>query len=143
MKKQIAVDTSGNRIEVFTIGQAAKYLDMTKEHIRLQLFRENVIPFYKVRGVGGTKILRIKKQDLDTFVEDQELYGKIADKIKIARSETVVMTKGINQAQLARDTRISRSYMNRIESKKARVPIKLLEKIAKVTDKPFEWFLEG
>jgi excisionase family DNA binding protein len=142
-RKEKAVDSSGNTVEVMTVGQAAKYLGMTKSEVKLQLFAQRNLPSYKVIGKKGTKIIRIRKKDLDDFVVDQKLYDNIADRIVLARSETVVVKKGISQTDLAKDARCTITHMNHVERKKARVGIKLLKKIAEITDKPFDWFFEG
>ncbi len=141
-KIQAVVDSSGNIIECFTIKQASKYLDIHPTHLRLQLFKTRVIPHYKVFTKKGSKVVRIKKKDLDDFVIDSKLFEDIADKIRRARSEHVRLVTGISQAQLSRDVKITKEQMNRIERKKERVGIRTLERIAKALDKPVEYFLE-
>ncbi len=141
MPKQKVVDTSGNEVDCYTIGNAAKYLGIKKEHLKLQLFKQHTIPHYKVIGKSGKRLIRITKKDLDLFVVDQELYSRIADRIIQAREEHVQVVRGISQAGLARELKISKVYMNYVERKKTRISIKLLEKIGKVTGKSLDWFI--
>jgi excisionase family DNA binding protein len=141
-KKQVVVDSSNNPVECFTIGNAAKYVGIPKDQLKLQLYREHSLPHYKVVGRSGKRVIRITKADLDKFVADQEIYGKIADKIKEARKSCVVIKKGKSQSELAEDLNVSRVYMNLVENKKTRISIKRLAQIAKITEKPMLWFLE-
>jgi excisionase family DNA binding protein len=141
MNKTKAVDTSGNTVECVTLGQAAKTLGMSNEHLRLQLYKNRMIPFYKVIGKSGRRLIRIKKKDLDDFFVDQEIYNRIADKIKIARSEYVQVVEGISQTDLAKGVKVTPVYLNYVENKKQRVSIKLLDKIAKFLGKDLGWFL--
>ncbi len=142
MKKQVVVDSGGNPVECYTVSKASKYLGITKDQLKLQLYKERTIPYYKVIGKSGGRIIRIKKKDLDTFVVDQGLFDRIADKIRLARSEHVIVKKGITQKALADELSITDVHMNHIERKKVRVGIKLLEKIGRVTGKSLEWFLD-
>lgn len=141
MKKRV-IDSSGNEIECFTLGNAAKYLGIPKEQLKLQLFKEHLIPFYKVMGRSGKRVIRIKKKDLDEFVVDQEMYNRIADKIKQAREEHVVVKTGISQQALSDELKVSRVHINYVENKKKRVGIKRLNQIAKFFDKDLAWFLQ-
>ncbi len=141
-KKQIIVDSSNNPVECFTIAKAAKYVGTTKDHLRLQLYKNKTLPYYKVVGKSGSKIIRIKKTDLDTFVVDQKLFDRIADKIKQARAEHVIVRMGMSQKELAKELKITDIHMNHVERKKVRAGIKLLEKIGKITGNPLSWFLE-
>ncbi len=142
MLKEKTVDSSGNTVECYTLGNAAKYVGIPKEHLKLQLYKEHTIPYYKVMGRAGKRIIRIKKDALDKFVVDQQLYGTIADKIRLARKEHISYVKGISQAELARELKVTSVYMNYLENKKTRVSIKTLEKIAKIFGKQLSWFLE-
>ncbi len=141
-QKQAVIDSSGNIVECFTIRQASKYLGISPSHLKLQLYRTHIIPHYKVFTKKGRKVVRIRKEDLDEFVVDRELFNRIADRIKKARQEHVRVVTGISQVQLSRDVNISKELMNRIERKKDRVGTKTLEKIAKALDKPVEYFLD-
>jgi ribosome-binding protein aMBF1 (putative translation factor) len=138
----VVIDSSGNKVECFTIGNASNYLGMKREELKLQLFKQNRIPYYKVIGKSGSRVIRITKKDLDDFVADKEIYDKIADRIRLARKQHVQVIKGISQAGLARELGISQVYMNYVEQKKQRVAIKTLEKIGKILGKELEWFLE-
>jgi excisionase family DNA binding protein len=129
-------------VECFTIGLAANYLGIKKEALKLQMFRENRIPYYKVVGKSGSRVIRITKKDLDDFVVDKRIYDGIADKIIQARAEHVRVVEGITQRGLAKELRISAIYMNYVERKKVPVSIKTLEKIGKILGKPLEWFLD-
>jgi len=93
-------------------------------------------------GRAGKRIIRIKKDALDKFVIDQQMYGRIADKIRLARKEHVTYVKGISQVALAKELKVTSVYMNYVENKKSRVSIKTLEKIAKIFGKNLSWFLE-
>ncbi len=141
-QKQVVVDSSGNTVECLTIAQAAKYVGTSKEQLKIQLFRNRILPHYKVTGRSGSRVIRIKKSDLDTFVIDQGLFDRIADKIKQARAEYVTVRTGMSQKELADELRITDVHMNHVERKKVRSSIKLLERIAKITGKPLEWFLD-
>jgi ribosome-binding protein aMBF1 (putative translation factor) len=140
-KKQVVVDSSGNKVECFTIGNAADYIGMPKEELKLQLFKQKRIPFYKVVGKSGSRVIRITKRDLDDFVADKEIYDGIADRIIQARTEHVQVIRGITQKDLAKELGISVVYMNYVERKKNRVSIKTLARIAKILNKDLEWFL--
>lgn len=140
--KQVVIDSSGNRVECFTIGLAADYLGVKKEGLKLQLFKQRRIPYYKVTGKSGSRVIRITKKDLDDFVLDKGIYDGIADRIRQARAEHVQVIKGISQVGLARELGISAVHMNCIEQKKERVSIKTLERIAKILGKDLEWFLD-
>ncbi len=140
--KQAVVDSSGNIVECMTIKQASRYLDMHPTHLRLQLYRTHNLPYYKVFTKKGSKVVRIKKKDIEEFVKDNKLFDRIADKIIRARHEKIHLVTGISQAQLSRDVKITKEQMCRIERKKERVGIKTLENIAKALDKPVEYFLD-
>lgn len=140
-KKQVVIDTSGKRVQCFTIGLAANYIGIPKEELKLQLFKQKRIPYYKVTGKSGSRVIRITKKDLDDFVLDKGIYDKIADRIRQARAEHVQVVEGISQAGLAKELGISAVYMNYVEQKKQRVSIKTLERIAKILGKDLEWFL--
>ena len=142
MKKQAVVDTSGNIIECFTVSQASRYLNITSTQLRLQLYRTRAIPYYKVFTKKGSKVVRIKRKDLDDFVVDNGLFDRIAERIVIARNEHVRLVTGISQVQLSRDIKISREQMNRIERKKERVGLKTLKRISEVLEKPIEYFVD-
>ena len=141
-KKQVVLNSSGNPIECLTIGNAAKYLGIKKEELKLQLFRQHRIPYYKVTGRSGSRVIRITKKDLDDFVVDKKIYDKIAERIIKARAEHVQVIKGISQVGLAKELGVSAVYMNYVERKKSRVSIKTLERIANILGKELEWFLE-
>jgi len=136
------VDSSGKRVECYTIGLAADYIGIKKEELKLQLFKQRRIPYYKVVGKSGSRVIRITKKDLDDFILDKGIYDRIADKIKQARAEHVRVVKGISQVGLAKELGISAVYMNYVEQKRKRISIKTLERIAKILDKDLEWFLE-
>jgi DNA-binding Xre family transcriptional regulator len=138
----VVIDSSGNKVECFTIGNAADYIGIPKEELKLQLFKQKRIPFYKVVGKSGSRVIRITKKDLDDFVLDKKIYDRIADRIIQARAEHVQVTQGITQKGLAEELGISVIYMNYVERKKNRVAIKTLARIAKILDKDLEWFLE-
>jgi ribosome-binding protein aMBF1 (putative translation factor) len=124
------------------VGKAAKYLGIKREHLKLQLFKQRNIPYYKVIGRSGKRIIRITKKDLDNFKVDQELYDRIADKIREARKEHVQIVKGISQADLARELKVTSVYMNYVENKKTRIGIKTLVRLAKILGKDLSWFLQ-
>jgi len=136
------IDSSGNPVECFTIGLAADYLGMKKDELKLQLFKQRRIPYYKVTGKSGSRLIRITKKDLDDFVLDKGIYDGIADRIRQARAEHVQVVKGISQVGLARELGMSAVRMNYIERKKERVSIKTLERIGKILGKDLEWFLD-
>jgi len=139
---QVAIDSSGNIIEVFTILQAARYLGVTMSELKLQLYCKRHIPYYKVFTKTGRRVLRIKKRDLDNFELDSKMYDRIADRIRQARQEHVYVVTGLPQADLAKSSRIQREHLNRIERKKVRVGINALRRIGKVLEKPIEYFLD-
>jgi ribosome-binding protein aMBF1 (putative translation factor) len=141
-KKQVVIDTSGNKVECFTLGLAADYVGVPKEELKLQLFKQGRIPYYKVTGKSGKRVIRITKKDLDSFALDKGIYDRIADRIRLARAEHVQVVEGISQAGLARELGVSAVYMNYVEQKKERVSIKTLEKIGKILGKDLEWFLD-
>jgi ribosome-binding protein aMBF1 (putative translation factor) len=140
-KKQVVIDSSGKKVECLTIGLAADYVGLRKEELKLQLFKQKRIPYYKVTGKSGSRVIRITKKDLDDFVIDRGIYERIADRIRQARAEHVQVVEGISQAGLARELGISAVYMNYVEQGKQRVSIKTLEKIGKILGKDLEWFL--
>jgi DNA-binding XRE family transcriptional regulator len=142
LSKQVAVDSSGNPVEVLTIRASAKYLNITEPALKLYLFKRKLLPFYKVMGRAGTKIIRIRKKDLDTFVLDYHLYDGIRARIREARKEVVVVRQGLTQKELAGELGCSETYIKQVETGKSRVGLKMLERIAKITDRDFEWFLD-
>ncbi|MCP3966764.1 MAG: helix-turn-helix domain-containing protein [Lentisphaerae bacterium] len=139
---QVAVDTSGNQIEVFTVKQAAKYLGITKSELKLQLFKKKYLTYYKVFTRGGSKVVRIKKSDLEHFKLDTKMFDRIADRIKQARLEHRYVATGLPQADLSRKSKVQREHINRIECKKVRCGIPALKKIGRVLGKPMEYFLD-
>jgi DNA-binding XRE family transcriptional regulator len=141
-KEQIAVDTSGNHIEVLTIQQAAYYLRITKSELKLQLYRQKCIPYYKVFSKAGSKVIRLKKKDLDDFVLDNKMFDRIADRIVQAREEHVHLVTGLGQTELSRQAGVIREHLNRIENHKARIGLKALKRISAVLGKPVTWFLD-
>jgi predicted XRE-type DNA-binding protein len=141
-KRQKAVDSSGNEVEVMTIGQASKFLEIKPDHLKLQLFKCRTIPFYKVIGRSGKRLIRIRKADLDKFVVDTRLYDRVADKIREGLKDHVQMVKGISQAQMAKELGITKVYMNYVINKKARLGIKKLNKLAEILGKDLSWFIE-
>lgn len=141
-KSQKAVDSSGNTVEVMTIGQASKFLEIQPDHLKLQLFQKRAIPFYKVVGRSGKRLIRIRKADLDKFVVDTRLYDRVADKIREGLKDHVQMVKGISQAQMAKELGITKVHMNYVVNKKARLSIKKLNKLAEILGKDLSWFLE-
>lgn len=140
-KKQVVIDGSGKPVECLTIGLAAIYLGIPKEELKLQLFKQHRIPYYKVTGKSKRRVIRITKKDLDDFVVDKSIYDNIADKIIQARTEHVQVVTGITQVGLAKELGISAVYMNYVERKKVRISIKTLEKLAGILGKELEWFL--
>lgn len=140
-KKQVVIDSSGNPVECLTIGLAAKYLGIKREELKLQLFKQGKIPYYKVTGKSGKRVIRITKKDLDDFIVDKDIYKRIADRIRQARAEHVQMIKGISQVALAKEIGVSQVYMNYVEANSVRVSIKTLDNIGRVLDKSLEWFL--
>ena len=141
-KKQVVIDDSGKPVECLTIGNAAKYLSIPKEELKLQLFKQKRIPYYKVTGKSGSRVIRITKKDLDEFVVDKALYATIAERIIQARAEHVQVVEGISQKGLADELGVSAVYMNYVERKKARISIKTLERLGRILGKELEWFLE-
>jgi hypothetical protein len=140
-KKQVITDSSDNIIECFTIGKAAKYLGIPIEHLKIQLYQEHMIPYYKLIGVSGKRIIRITKTDLDRFKVDRAVYDRIADKIKQARTSMTVVKKGISQVDLAKELKCSTGHINYVERKRVRISIKMLKKIGDITGRDLEWFL--
>lgn len=140
-KKQVVIDDAGKPVECFTIGNAAKYLGIPREELKLQLFKQKRIPYYKVVGKSGARVIRITKKDLDGFVVDKGMYNTISERIIQARAEHVQVIKGITQKGLADELGVSAVYMNYVERKKSRISIKTLEKLANILDKELEWFL--
>jgi ribosome-binding protein aMBF1 (putative translation factor) len=141
-KKQVVIDSSGNPVECLTVGQAAKYLGTKIDALKLQLFGQGKIPYYKVTGRSGKRVIRLTKKDLDDFVVDKGIYDRISDRIRQARAEHVQMIKGISQVQLAKELGVSQVYMNGVEQKRHRISIKSLAKIAQILDKDLTWFLD-
>ncbi len=139
---QVAVDTSGNQIEVFTVKQAAEYLGITKSELKLQLYKEKHLTYYKVFTKGGSKVVRIKKSDLEHFKLDTKMFDRIADRIKQARSEHRYVVTGLPQSDLSKLSKVKREHLNRIERKKVRCGISVLKKVGRVLGKPMEYFLD-
>jgi transcriptional regulator with XRE-family HTH domain len=141
-KSQIAVDTSGNHIEVLTLKQAANYLGVTKSELKLQLYYQQYLPKYKVFSKKGSRVIRIKKKDLDDFKVDTKMYERISQRITDAREKHVHLVTGMNQQQLADACGLKRENLNRIERGKERVGLRNLKRLGKVLDKPLEYFLD-
>ncbi len=140
-KKQVVVDSSGKKVECYTIGLAARYLGIHRDALKLQLFKNHMIPYYKVVGKSGSRVIRITKKDLDDVIVDNKIYDRIADRIIQARAEHVQVIKGISQKALAKELGVSPVYMNYVERKKTKISIKTLERIGKILGKDLEWFL--
>ena len=148
-KKQIVVDSSGNPVECFTLAKSAKMLGLTKEELKLYLYRKNKrLPYYKVVNKHGKRLIRITKADVDhmrQYLEGlekcDEVFAIVARKIRKARMEMPVMRIGMSQKELAKQIKMSLPLIAGVEYQKFSPSIKTLGKIARTLDKPLEYFL--
>lgn len=145
-KKTIVVDSLGNEVKCYTIKTAAKEIGLEIAELKLALYQQGRLPYYKLMGLAGKRqVIRITEKDLREFEKEyrqsKDLYNLIADKVIQARKEHPITKFNMNQTDLGKACGLTLESICRIERKKARIGIKQLEKIAKALDRPFEWFL--
>jgi transcriptional regulator with XRE-family HTH domain len=144
-KKPIVLDSSGDEVKCYTVREAAKELGMTLPEIKLVMFKKsrNLLPYYRLMGKAKKRrVIRITSKDLEAFRTSRNIFDGIADKIVQARKEMTVIRTGATLKEFGKDIGLTPETLCRVERKKLRISIKKLEKIAKVTGKELEWFLE-
>lgn len=140
-KKPIVMDSSGNPVKCYTVREAAKILGMTLPEIKLVMYKHKDIAFYRLMGKAKKrKIIRITEADLQKFRETQNMFDTIGERVKQARTEFMIL-KPMTQAELAKDVKATHERICRIERKKERISIRMLQKIADATGRKLEWFL--
>lgn len=145
-KKSIVVDSAGNEVKCYTIRAAAKEIGLDIAALKLALYKQGRLPYYKLMGLAGKRqVIRLTAKDLREFEKEyrqsKDLYDGIADKIYQARKEHPITRFNMSQVELAKECGIDSFSICKIERKKVRVGIKTLEKIAKAFGRDFEWFL--
>ena len=75
--KQIALDSSGDEVPCYTLAQAATLLRMSKSDLRIIMYRQGHLPYYKLMGRGKRRIIRVKAEDLNEYRESQQLFDTI------------------------------------------------------------------
>ena len=86
---------TGQKSKLLSTQEAASYLGVTKDYLR-RLIREGSIPSYNI-GKETRKTYRIKESDLDAWMNERKVVGRVSDekgKQWRKRSVTAIYSKG-------------------------------------------------
>ncbi len=138
MKKRIVVDSSGKEVPVMTVYEAAKYCGITKDAMKLWLYKKKYITLYKLMSPKHVRINRLTVEDVKRFKIDKEMFDRIADRIKEAMQKHTYVKTGMTGRLLAKESGVSCQHISMIICKKTRPDIGSIKKIAKAFKMKFD-----